>query len=68
LNRITCPALVICGEDDILKKPKFSQIIADAISGSEYVTIPNCGHVAIFEKTGELCSVILGFIMKHTAS
>lgn len=68
LSRITCPALVICGEDDILKKPKFSKIIAGAISGSEYVTIPDCGHVAIFEKTGELCSVILGFIIKHIAA
>jgi 3-oxoadipate enol-lactonase len=67
LGRISCPTLVICGEDDILKKPKFSKIIADSIAGSEYITIPNCGHVAIFEKTGELCSVILGFIMKHTA-
>jgi 3-oxoadipate enol-lactonase len=66
LPNITCPALVICGEDDILKKPKFSKIIAAAIPGSEYITLPDCGHVAIFEKTGELTSAILGFIMKHT--
>ncbi|MDR1221035.1 MAG: alpha/beta hydrolase [Treponema sp.] len=68
LGRITCPALVICGEDDILKKPKFSKIIADSILDSEYITIPDCGHVAIFEKTGELCSAVLGFIMKHIAA
>jgi 3-oxoadipate enol-lactonase len=66
LGRITCPALIICGGDDILKKPKFSKIIADSIPGSEYITIPGCGHVAIFEKTGELCSAVLGFIIKHT--
>ncbi|MDR2740692.1 MAG: alpha/beta hydrolase [Treponema sp.] len=67
LSRITCPALIICGEDDILKKSRFSKIITDSITGSEYIMIPGCGHVAIFEKTGELCSAILGFIMKHTA-
>jgi 3-oxoadipate enol-lactonase len=65
LHLITCPALILCGEDDILKKPKFSKIIADNIKNSEYLLIPGCGHVAIFEKTNEICSAILGFIMKN---
>ena len=66
LHKIQCPALILCGEEDILKPPKFSQIIADNIPNAEYVTIPNCGHVAIFEKPKELESAIFGFIMKHT--
>jgi len=65
LNKIECPALIICGENDILKPPKFSQIIADHIPNSEYLTIPNCGHVAIFEKPKELESAVSGFILKH---
>lgn len=65
LGDIRCPALVLCGEEDILKKPKFSQIIADGIPGAEYLTIPGCGHVAIFEKPGELLSAMLGFIVKN---
>jgi 3-oxoadipate enol-lactonase len=65
LCRIQCPALVICGENDILKPVKFSGIIADNIPGSEFMTIPDCGHVAIFEKPKELESAILGFVMKH---
>lgn len=65
LKNIKCPALIICGEDDILKKPKFSKIIADNIVNSEYILIPNCGHVAIFEKPKELESAILGFVLKH---
>ena len=65
LHRITCPALVICGENDILKPPKFSKIIAAHIPDSEYLTIPDCGHVTIFEKPKELESAVMGFVLKH---
>lgn len=66
LGSIRCPALILCGEQDILKPPRFSKIMADAIPGAEYLTIPGCGHVAIFERPRELESAILGFILKHT--
>jgi 3-oxoadipate enol-lactonase len=65
LPKIKCPALILCGAEDILKPIKFSKIIADAIPNSEFLTIPGSGHVAIFEKPGELVSAILGFIMKN---
>lgn len=63
---VQCPALVLCGEEDILKPPRFSKIIADHIPRAEYLTIPSCGHVAIFEKPGELESAIFGFVMKNS--
>ncbi|MDR2654843.1 MAG: alpha/beta hydrolase [Oscillospiraceae bacterium] len=66
LCKIQCPALVLCGGDDILKKPKFSEIIARNIPNSEYLTIPGSGHVAILEKPAELVSAILGFILKNS--
>lgn len=66
LKEIKCPALVVCGEDDILKPKKFAQIIADNIPRSEYITIPNCAHVTIFEKPNELNSVLLGFVFKNS--
>lgn len=65
LENVRCPALILCGEQDILKPPKFSKIIADHIRGAEYITLPGCGHVAIFERPGELESAIFGFVMKH---
>ena len=66
LDQIKCPALVVCGEDDILKPVKFSKIIADRIPNSEFVVIPDCGHVTIFEKPDVLNSILLGFIMKNS--
>ena len=65
LEKIQCPALILCGEQDILKPPRFSQIMADRIPDAEFLTIPGCGHVAIFEKPRELESAMLGFILKH---
>jgi 3-oxoadipate enol-lactonase len=65
LKKINCPALILCGDDDILKKQKFSKLIAEQIPSSEYLLIPDCGHVAILEKPRELSSAILGFISKN---
>lgn len=65
LHRIHCPTLVICGQDDLLKPVKFSAIIAQNIPQSEFVILPDCGHVAIFEKENELKSILLGFLMKQ---
>lgn len=66
LFKIECPTVVICGENDILKPVKFSKIIADHISGAELITIPDCGHVTIFEKPETLNSILLGFILKQS--
>lgn len=66
LHKIKCPALILCGEEDLLKRPKFSKIIADNIPNSELFMIPDCGHVAIFEKPEELKSVLAGFVVKNS--
>lgn len=66
LHKIKCPTLVVCGEEDILKPVKYSRIIAENIKQSEFVILPDCGHVAIFEKTDELLSLITGFVLKHS--
>jgi len=66
LGRISCPTLLVCGEEDILKPRRFSKIMADRIQRSEFAVIPDCGHVTIFEKPDVLNSLLLGFIMKNS--
>lgn len=66
LKNITCPTMIICGEKDYLKPMRFSEIINRNIKDSEYVIIPDCGHVTIFEKPNELNSILLGFLTKIT--
>ncbi|WP_312649773.1 alpha/beta hydrolase [Proteiniclasticum sp.] len=65
LEDIRVKTLVICGEEDILKRPKQSLLIHHKIRNSEYVILPECGHVSIFEKPEELKTLLLGFILKN---
>jgi len=65
LKRILAPTLIICGQNDTLKPVKFSQIIHQEIKGSLFVTLPDCGHVAIFEKHAEIETLIIGFVTQH---
>lgn len=67
LKEIKAPTMVICGEDDMLKPVRFSKLIHQEIEGSEFVLLPECGHVAIFEKPNELVSLLVGFVTKHKA-
>jgi 3-oxoadipate enol-lactonase len=64
LKDITCPTLIVCGELDTLKPMKFSKLIHDEIKDSLYITIPDCGHVTIFEKPQELNTILLGFLQQ----
>ncbi len=65
LKDIKVKTLIICGEEDILKKTKHSLRIHHEIADSEYVVLPECGHVAIFEKPNEIITLLLGFILKN---
>lgn len=65
LPEIPCPALVVCGEEDILKPPRFSRLIAEGIAASELVLLPRCGHVAIFEQPETLKRLLFGFTSRH---
>lgn len=65
LHAIAAPTLLICGEEDVLKTPKESLRMHHHIRGSEYVTLPECGHVSIFEKPKEISTLLLGYIVKN---
>ena len=68
LYQIKAPALVVCGENDILKPAFFSKIISKNIPESKLVILPDCGHVAIFEKYNELNNIIINFFTENVFS
>lgn len=49
LPDITCPTLIICGEQDLLTPPKVHHEMADLIPNSELHIIPGCGHLSTME-------------------
>jgi 3-oxoadipate enol-lactonase len=65
LGRITLPTLIASAELDLLKPPRYGEIMHRAIPGSEYHLIPGSGHVAVLEKAAEVNTLILGFLAKH---
>jgi len=65
LHDIEAPALVVAGEDDMLKRRIYSEIIASEIPNVEFVIIPHAGHAAMWEQAGVFNTLILGFVAKH---
>jgi pimeloyl-ACP methyl ester carboxylesterase len=62
VNMIKMPALIICGNDDILTPPKYSEYLHKQIAGSRLVTIENAGHMATLEKPHEVNKAIREWI------
>lgn len=54
LPLITCPALVMCGADDVLCPPDYHQFMAAQIPRAQLVVIPDCGHLSTLERPREV--------------
>jgi proline iminopeptidase len=70
LGRITCPTLVLCGEQDPITPIELSQEIADAL-GSKVVRLerlPNCGHPVFKDDPDRTFALIRDFVRSIVAS
>jgi len=59
---IHCPALILCGADDRLTPPKYSQYLHERIPGSRLVVILGAGHGVMLEKHREFGDAIATFL------
>ena len=50
LRRITCPTLILCGEQDILTPLKLHEEIAERVPHAKLVVVPHCGHLSTMER------------------
>lgn len=50
LSSITCPTLVLVGEQDVLTPPQLAQEYATKIPGAQFVVIPHAGHLSNLEQ------------------
>jgi len=58
VNRIKMPALIICGNDDILTPPRYSEYLHKQIEGSRLLNVENAGHMVTLEKPKEVNKAI----------
>ncbi len=65
LSTITCPTLVIVGEDDLATPVTESQYMAKRIQTSTLVTIRQAGHLSNFEQPITFNQAIQSFLEQH---
>ena len=64
LHQVEAPALVVAGEDDLLKPRRYSEIIARALPNARLAIIPAAGHAAMWEQPDLFNALILGFLAR----
>jgi 3-oxoadipate enol-lactonase len=62
LGDITCPTLVIVGEQDALIPPAVTQDYASRIPGAQFAVIPRAGHLSSLEQPEAFLQAIGGFL------
>lgn len=64
LERITCPTLIVWGQDDRFIPPVYGDTFQRHIAHSELVKLEGTGHMPMLEKPEEWCRVIREFLQK----
>ncbi len=62
LDTFPRPALIACGENDIMTPPELSKELSEKIKGSALKLIPGAGHMVHLEQPGALAEAILAFL------
>ncbi len=62
LDKISLPTLIICGKEDALTPPKYSEFIQKHIKNSILVLVEGAGHTPLLEKPDEVNKAIETFI------
>jgi 3-oxoadipate enol-lactonase len=62
LHDIKCPTLIVHGELDQVVDLRGAELLAERVSNSQKILIPNAGHLLLAEAPKELYRVVLEFL------
>src|ERR1700681_3879164 len=62
LARVTCPTMIVWGENDRLIPPIYAEAFHRAIAGSRVAMLSGTGHMPMFEKPQEWSTIIADFL------
>lgn len=65
LEQISCPTLVLVGEQDTLTPPQVAQEYAARIADAQYIVIPHAGHLSNLEQPQAFIQAIRQFLQVH---
>ncbi len=63
VEKINLPTLIICGGEDELTPPKYSQFLHQRIKGSKLEILPNAGHMVMMESAEAFNEKVVEFII-----
>jgi pimeloyl-ACP methyl ester carboxylesterase len=64
VGSIHLPTLIVCGKEDRLTPPKYSELLHENIPGSELILLNECGHLSMLEQSDKFNKCLTSFIMK----
>jgi pimeloyl-ACP methyl ester carboxylesterase len=62
LDAIRTPALVVCGTEDKLTPPRFSELLSQRIPGTALQMVDGAGHMLVLEQPRRLAKLISVFV------
>jgi pimeloyl-ACP methyl ester carboxylesterase len=67
--QIQAPALIICGTDDRMTPPRFSQWLAERLPGNvRLILVPGAGHIVMLEQPQTVTEAVSGFLSDLNAA
>jgi len=62
LDEIAAPSLILCGAEDQLTPPKYSEYLHERISNSRLAVIPEAGHMVMLERPEAFTQIVAEFL------
>jgi pimeloyl-ACP methyl ester carboxylesterase len=62
LGEIHAPTIVICGEQDRMTPPKYSELLVSKIPGAQLALIENAGHSVMIEQPHAVSRALFDFV------
>lgn len=66
LPQISCPALVLCGHDDVVTPVQVHEEMAAAIAHASLVVIEECGHLSVIEQAQQVNDALEQWLLRIT--
>jgi alpha-beta hydrolase superfamily lysophospholipase len=64
LEKITVPTIIICGAEDKMTPPKFSELLHAGVAKSTLHILDHAGHMVMLEQPDEVADLLKQFLDK----
>jgi len=63
LSEISCPTMVVVGDEDQLTPPELAHEMAEGITGARLEMIADCGHMSAMEKSDQVTGLLQDWLV-----